>query len=285
MLKPRYRANFGGGGQASLSSPCGIIPKKHFFVFYKQNKQKSYLSTIDGTEWQAYSENIFAVRDIFSKAAFTLAEVLITIGIIGVVASMTVPGIINDTRYAEIQASLKKNYSVISQAFKKMSEEKGYTITASYGNLILAEDMKKYFRIGFDCKGYNYNQYCYHPTKKSYKTFSGTEQAANSIIDDGGYMMTDGSLYLFENAGGGNRHTTYITVDTNSIKKGPNRWGYDLFTFQLTNDGKFLPMGAPDTHYTDMDTYCSKNSSSTLNGIACTERALNDPNYFKNLDK
>ncbi len=237
-----------------------------------------------GTERQACFEN-FSARKIVSKAAFTLAEVLITIGIIGVVASMTVPGIINDTRYAEIQASLKKNYSVISQAFKKMSEEKGYTITASYGNLILAEDMKKYFRIGFDCQGYNYNQYCYHPTKTSYKTFSGTEQAANSIIDDGGYMTTDGSLYLFENAGGGNRHTTYITVDTNSIKKGPNRWGYDLFTFQLTNDGKFLPMGAPDTHYTDMDTYCSKNSSSTLNGIACTERALNDPNYFKNLDK
>ena len=50
------------------------------------------------------------------KNAFTLAEVLITLGIIGIVAAMTLPGIINDTRYAEIQTSLKKNYSITQQA-------------------------------------------------------------------------------------------------------------------------------------------------------------------------
>ena len=48
--------------------------------------------------------------------AFTLAEVLITLGIIGVVASMTLPALINQTRAKELQTGLKKAYSVLQTA-------------------------------------------------------------------------------------------------------------------------------------------------------------------------
>lgn len=48
--------------------------------------------------------------------AFTLAEVLITLGIIGVVASMTLPALIQNNKNKEVEAKLKKVYSVMNQA-------------------------------------------------------------------------------------------------------------------------------------------------------------------------
>ena len=48
--------------------------------------------------------------------AFTLAEVLITLGIIGVVAAMTMPTLMNSTNGAQYKTAYKKALSVISQA-------------------------------------------------------------------------------------------------------------------------------------------------------------------------
>ena len=49
------------------------------------------------------------------RFGFTLAEVLITLGIIGVVAAMTMPTLINQTNGAQYKAAFKKALSVISQ--------------------------------------------------------------------------------------------------------------------------------------------------------------------------
>ncbi len=48
---------------------------------------------------------------------FTLAEVLITLGIIGIVAAMTLPAVVQDYRERETVARVKKFYSVFSQAY------------------------------------------------------------------------------------------------------------------------------------------------------------------------
>ena len=48
--------------------------------------------------------------------AFTLAEVLITLGIIGVVAAMTMPTLMNSTQGAQYKAAYKKALSALSQA-------------------------------------------------------------------------------------------------------------------------------------------------------------------------
>ena len=50
------------------------------------------------------------------RFGFTLAEVLITLGIIGVVAAMTMPTLINQTNGAQYKAAYKKALSAISQA-------------------------------------------------------------------------------------------------------------------------------------------------------------------------
>ena len=52
------------------------------------------------------------------KKSFTLAEVLITLGIIGVVAAMTLPSLIGNYKKRETVTILKKAYSEISQALK-----------------------------------------------------------------------------------------------------------------------------------------------------------------------
>ena len=57
--------------------------------------------------------------------AFTLAEVLITLGIIGIVAAMTMPVLIANHRQKELEAGLKKAYSIAQQALLRMSVDRG----------------------------------------------------------------------------------------------------------------------------------------------------------------
>lgn len=52
----------------------------------------------------------------FSKEAFTLAEVLITLGIIGIVAAITIPALIQKNNNRVVETRLKKFYSSINQA-------------------------------------------------------------------------------------------------------------------------------------------------------------------------
>lgn len=57
--------------------------------------------------------------------AFTLAEVLITLGIIGVVAAMTLPTLIQNHKKHEVETKLAKVYSVVNQAIKMAEAEYG----------------------------------------------------------------------------------------------------------------------------------------------------------------
>ena len=67
------------------------------------------------------------VLTIFKKAAFTLAEVLITLGIIGVVAALTLPTLIQNHQKQAYVTGLKKAYANIQNAFAKMAYDEGVT--------------------------------------------------------------------------------------------------------------------------------------------------------------
>lgn len=73
--------------------------------------------------------------------AFTLAEVLITLGIIGIVAAMTLPTVISNHKKKTIETRLQKFYSVANQAIK-LSELKnaqksiGQHVQMGFNNLI-----------------------------------------------------------------------------------------------------------------------------------------------------
>ena len=62
---------------------------------------------------------------LLKKAAFTLAEVLITLGIIGVVAALTLPALIQNYHEKQRVTQLKKAYSVMQNAFLMAQEEYG----------------------------------------------------------------------------------------------------------------------------------------------------------------
>ena len=57
------------------------------------------------------------------KTAFTLAEVLITLGIIGVVAALTIPSLITNYKAHRLRSQFLKSYSVVQQVFKQMEAD------------------------------------------------------------------------------------------------------------------------------------------------------------------
>lgn len=61
---------------------------------------------------------------ILRNRAFTLAEVLITLGIIGVVAAITIPSLMENVRNRDLQAQLKKTYSEWNQISMQFMNDK-----------------------------------------------------------------------------------------------------------------------------------------------------------------
>lgn len=221
-----------------------------------------------------------------NRNGFTLAEVLITLGIIGVVSAMTLPALVNQTQGKELEAGLQKTYSVLQTAFNQMAYDEGQIINnTNYPDNTFMPKFKKYFKVSKDCG----NQSCENPfvdedgmarVSKNYKTYN-NKKLQNNKFDDGQVFVSDGMFIMVENMTGGVH--LFITVDINGYNKKPNRWGHDLFTFQVMDNGKLLPMGAEGTTHNERS--CSATSTSTINGIGCTYRALTEKDYFKNLPK
>ena len=67
------------------------------------------------------------------KNGFTLAEVLITLVIIGVIAALTIPALMNKTNEQETVVAVKKAYSVLGQAYQRVIAENGEIIPSSLG--------------------------------------------------------------------------------------------------------------------------------------------------------
>ncbi len=228
------------------------------------------------------------------KNGFTLAEVLITLGIIGVVAAMTIPTLIANTRAAQLKSRYFKSYSTITQALKLMQADDISMDNADYSALSnpFYKVFMRYLSAPYDCglggdygvaQGNKKEVPCYKSNSKDsaipYKSLDGKSNFNQNYLDDGQIAMQDGSLFLFENYLGGN---IFISVDLNGYNNKPNRAGYDLFTFQYI-DGELLPMGDSRTAYPDVDKYCSLTSSSSLNGITCASKVKSDADYFKKL--
>lgn len=223
------------------------------------------------------------------KLAFTLAEILITLGIIGIVAAITIPQLINNYKAKRLRTQFLKSYSTIQQAFKEMEADDVSTDPTTYNTLEYYKTFMNYLQAPMDC-GIGDNKYlpCVYMRDSSskdykpYKTYDGKTNASMILFDDGQIALQDGTLLLFENYAP--RMRVFVSVDLNGYNNKPNRWGYDLFTFQLI-DNQLKAMGDTGTTYTDLSTYCNVNSQDEYNGIACAKKALSDSEYFKNIVK
>ena len=69
--------------------------------------------------------SLFTTHNSLKRPAFTLAEVLITLGIIGVVAALTIPTLMANHRKKVVETKLEKIYSVMNQAINLTNAEYG----------------------------------------------------------------------------------------------------------------------------------------------------------------
>ena len=57
------------------------------------------------------------------KSNFTLAEVLITLGIIGVVAAITIPALLTNLNHIKLQSQFKEGYSILARMVKEYNAQ------------------------------------------------------------------------------------------------------------------------------------------------------------------
>lgn len=222
---------------------------------------------------------------------FTLAEVLITLGIIGVVCTMTIPTLMHDIRNQQLQAQFTKAYSVLSQAVEQMKNEEGqiwqaynyrdnnghsgYDYTTSF-----QKAFEKYFKEVQDCGSSNcVSSATYYKNYNNTDFFQGT-----TVMSQKQFYLSDGTL-VFPMVWVNPNTVISIFIDTNGYIKGPNRAGYDLFEFEILPNDTLAPEGALNTYRAYQPVYCNQDQSANghMNGTGCAVNATSDPNYFKNL--
>ena len=221
------------------------------------------------------------------KSGFTLAEVLITLGIIGVVAAITIPGLLTTHKAQRLKSQFLESYSIIQQAFKQMETDDVSLDPNTYPTGTFYQTFMNYLQAPFDCGKSNNSSgkkilpcYDYSNAAKTYKSLDGKSTVAYNWFDDGQIALQNGTLLLIENYTDINQ--LWVSVDLNGFNNPPNRWGYDLFTFQFI-EGELLTMGDKKTKYNDIEKYCNLKGSGAFNGAACAQLAKTDTDYFKTL--
>ncbi len=174
--------------------------------------------------------------------AFTLAEVLVTLGIIGVVAAMTMPTLISNHQKTVYVTQLKKVYTELSQAAKRaindnnlVSLDEGkYTL---YNPNAASEFFHTYFNIVQDC-GTDLTP-CF---AENYSNLSGGAVVLYPVREFVGTLASGAAICVFSNLfdlkEDRSKHGYFeIYVDING-QAPPNILGRDLFYMQLYSDGK-----------------------------------------------
>ena len=197
------------------------------------------------------------------KSAFTLAEVLITLGIIGVVASLTLPTLIENYKEKVMITRIKKDYSVIMQAFQLAQADFGtpndnsllFTNAKSNDDLTVA--FAKYIPNAKICLTNSKDAICknlsYKALLTAYKNKYSPINLPVILLPDGGLLQltrdtsskcvdtpvsgvlldADGNLQYNEDGTVVQWHQIRnicgdIDFDVNGVKE-PNKYGYDIF--------------------------------------------------------
>lgn len=178
------------------------------------------------------------------RKGFTLAEVLVVLGIIGVVAALTLPSLMSDTSKAQIGPKLAKSVSMFDQASAALLESQG-------ADSFLDTDIMKSGTDGYGGKLTDFLKSTYSTSSKVAQGSSCTGLTGDSI---GSVTAKDGVVYtLYYNssakANGGAAHKDKIgsvSVDLNGAGK-PNEVGFDQFAFTWWADGSLKPAGGENS--------------------------------------
>ena len=171
-----------------------------------------------------------------------MAEVLVTLGIIGVVAAMTMPAVIANYQKQETVNKLKKTYSVLNQAVKQAEVIEGETGNWDF-SLSPTEFYLKYFKPYLVVTQEYINQpLAVHIDYTCLKGNTGTECNGYSGHQDTTKpkaMLSDGSFFTLQ---GVSNNSKSIIINLNGYKK-PNKWGKDVFAFSIMSGKGIVPYG------------------------------------------
>ena len=216
------------------------------------------------------------------KVAFTLAEVLITLGIIGVVAAITLPTLIQNYKNQAYVDQLKKTVSSFENGIKLIIAKEGatsltetelgkYIEDSSLSSDDLYTKIKPIFKNNFNIietySASEIDEKLPNSTSgvitnvevcKSYigkvKAIAYKQTNKNQCISIGGasinFSLADGAFVEFEkyvinpvdNNEDAKKIVAAVLFDINGLK-GPNQYGYDVFQFLLIDDGSLIPAG------------------------------------------
>ena len=235
------------------------------------------------------------------KKAFTMSEVLITIGILGVVIAMTLPALIQKKKEKETAAKLKKVYTTLDQAFMFARNQHGGVENwglesagmnanpdedeITFNNTVRArfwEIMSPYFNTLIKCSKIStgecgsYERYSldgthfgnFHP----YIVLSDGTSIVGTTVADGSCNAVYGNNKQLQNVCG------ELMVDLNGANP-PNATGKDVFIFYYTKYG-VIPVGTEmETHFT-FENYCNIGKTAIQNGYGCAGLVI----YNENMD-
>lgn len=176
---------------------------------------------------------------VCKRLAFTLAEILIVLGILGIIAEMTIPTLMHSVQKQQMIVGLKKAYSNLSQVVATSINENGDINTWNWSltqTPFVKEYFLPYFSIIKDC-GTLDTASCGGKTKKwlNGSTFNCTESGCGAYK----VIMADGTSWAFDYRGVGTGMLD-IVVDLNGSKN-PNVAGKDVFFFRI-----YYSHSAPD---------------------------------------
>lgn len=217
------------------------------------------------------------LKRIIKKCAFTFAEVLITLGIIGVVAAITLPNLINSYKAKVLKTQFIKMDATIQQALLKTSNELGASLSDFYGpgaadpNLVkpaclaLEEQVPELNEVWL-------NQFSGLQKISRQKLIDMTHSHCSSVFNaktnlgtwkcyslDNTYLLANGSSISALEFSWYGRFTLPCSVsfmfDTNGPLNGPNRLGYDVFKYE--------------SYEYWMNSLCDPNVNNSENGYGC----------------
>ena len=192
------------------------------------------------------------------SAAFTLAEVLITLGIIGVVAAMTLPSLIASYQEKVIVVQAKKSYSGFLNTLNRMKADEDIVdysgiFSTTETSLQKIENIAKYYNGAKVCTTGAQGCGSSYLVKLASPRNNGSGSISREGIGFPRILLLDGSLIYFRDLRSSCEPFTYVTnvrddkgfftgettsvvdkrcatvvFDVNGEKKGPNQYGADV---------------------------------------------------------
>ena len=234
------------------------------------------------------------------KVAFTLAEVLITLGIIGVVAAITLPSLIQRNIEKQRVAQLKKAYSELSQAYNLAIAGNGSPTEWGMGGMneekshyIMANNMRKFLKLSVDCVDMpdtEAKRVCGQFNKIGKLASQNAIQSNTIKINGRAVILSDGTTVTFRvfsgqcsfQFGAMKNVCGLINVDVNGSSY-PNQLGEDQFGVYFIKD-KLVPAGIKGSSLT-FERACNRLINSpypsyggSANMYACTAWVLYNEN-------